>query len=64
MAYIMGEDRSQITLFPEAVDDYITNDNPVRVIEVFVNLLNMQELRFLRTDPNVIGRPAYDPRDY
>ena len=63
MAYIMGEDRSQITLFPEAVDDYITNDNPVRVIEVFVNSLNMQELGFLRTDPNVTGRPAYNPRD-
>ncbi len=31
MAYITGEDRSQITLFPEAVDDYITSDNPVRV---------------------------------
>lgn len=63
MAYITGEDRSQITLFPEAVDDYITSDNPVRVIEVFVNSLNMQELGFLRTDPNVVGRPAYDPRD-
>jgi len=63
MAYITGEDRSQITLFPEAVDDYITSDNPVRVIEAFVNSLNMQELGFLRTDPNVIGRPSYDPRD-
>jgi len=63
MAYIMGEDRSQITLFPEAVDDYITSDNPVRVIEAFVNSLNMHELGFLRTDPNVTGRPAYDPRD-
>ena len=63
MAYIMGEDRSQITLFPEAVDDYITSDNPVRVIEAFVSSLNMQELGFLRTDPNVTGRPAYDPKD-
>ena len=63
MAYIMGEDRSQITLFPEAVDDYISSDNPVRVIEAFVNSLNMQELGFLRTDPNVTGRPAYDPKD-
>lgn len=63
MAYIQGEDRTQITLFPEAVDDYITTDNPVRVIEVFVNSLNMYELGFNRTDPNVVGRPAYDPRD-
>ena len=44
MAYITGEDRNQITLFPEAVDDYITSDNPVRVIEAFVNSLDMQEL--------------------
>lgn len=63
MAYIIGEDRSQITLFPEAVDDYITSDNPVRVIEAFVNSLDIQKLGFLRTDPNVTGRPAYDPRD-
>lgn len=63
MAYIKGEDRNQITLFPEAIDDYITSDNPVRVIEVFANSLDMAELKFLRTDPNVTGRPAYDPRD-
>jgi transposase len=42
MAYIKGEDREQIiTLFPEAMDDYISEDNPVRVIEVFVNSLDM-----------------------
>lgn len=63
MAYIKGEDRKQITLFPEAIDDYVTPNNPVRVIEVFVNSLNIAELKFLRTDPNVMGRPAYDPRD-
>lgn len=63
MAYIMGEDRHQITLFPETVDDYITSDNPVRVIEAFVNSLDMHKLGFLRSDPNVIGRPPYDPRD-
>lgn len=63
MAYIQGEDRNQITLFPEAVDDYITADNPVRIIEVFVNSLNMQELGFKRTDPNIVGRPAYNPGD-
>ena len=63
MAYITGEDRNQITLFPEAVDDYITSDNPVRVVEVFVNSLDMQELGFQRAEPNNTGRPAYDPRD-
>ena len=63
MAYIQGENRQQITLFPEAIDEYISEENPVRVIEVFVNSLNMVELGFLRTDPNVTGRPAYNPRD-
>ena len=63
MAYIKGEDRYQITLFPEAIDDYITEDNPVRVIEAFVNSLDMQELGFQKAEPNNIGRPPYDPRD-
>ena len=63
MAYIKGEDRRQITFFPEAIDDYVNEDNPVRVIDQFVGSLNMQELGFLRTDPNVTGRPPYDPRD-
>lgn len=63
MAYIQGEDRNQITLFPEAVDDYITSDNPVRVIEAFVNSLDMQELGFKRAEPGDMGRPSYDPRD-
>jgi transposase len=44
MAYIQGEDREQITLFPEAIDDYITEENEVRVIEVFVNSLDMMKL--------------------
>ena len=63
IAYITGEDRNQITLFPEAIDDYIAADNPVRVIEAFVNSLDMQELGFQRAEPNNIGRPGYDPRD-
>jgi len=63
MGYIKGIDRNQITLFPEAVDDYITQDNPARVIEAFVNSLDMQELGFQRAEPNNVGRPPYDPRD-
>ena len=63
MLYIKGEDRNQITLFPEAVDDYIASDNPVRVIEAFVNSLDMQELGFQRAMPKNIGRPPYDPKD-
>jgi len=63
MAYIKGEDRNQITLFPEAMDDYISEDNPVRVIEVFVNSLDMKELGFQRAEANDCGRPPYNPRD-
>ena len=63
MTYVKGEDRNQITLFPEAIDDYITEDNPVRVIEAFVNSLDMQKLGFQKAEPKNIGRPAYDPRD-
>ena len=40
MAYIHGDDRIQVTLFPESVDDYISEENPVRVIEAFVNSLD------------------------
>jgi len=63
MAYITGESRKQITMFPEVVDDYITQDNPVRFIEAFVDGLDMAEMGFGRAEPNDLGRPGYDPRD-
>lgn len=63
MGYIEGENRELITLFPEAIDDYITPDNPVRVIEAFVESLDMEALGFKRAIPNQKGRPSYDPRD-
>jgi len=63
MGYVKGEDRHQITLFPEAIDDYVSEDSVVRVIEVYVNSLDVQELGFLRSEPNHLGRPPYDPRD-
>jgi transposase len=44
--FIEGEDRSQSTLFPEHLDDYIAEDNPVRVIDVFVDELDLQALGF------------------
>jgi transposase len=59
--FISGENRSQSTLFPEALDDYIHEDNPVRVVDVFVDTLNFQELGFTRSEPKVTGRPAYAP---
>jgi transposase len=59
--FIKGEDRSQSTLFPEHLDDYIAEDNPVRVVDVFVDELNLRELAFEGMQPEVTGRPAYHP---
>jgi len=59
--FIEGEDRSQSTLFPEHLDDYIAEDNPVRVIDVFVDELDLNQLCFDGVEPEVTGRPAYHP---
>ncbi|HYW93087.1 MAG TPA: IS1182 family transposase [Gammaproteobacteria bacterium] len=59
--YIEGEDRSQSVLFPERLDEYIGEDNPVRVIEVFVESLDLEVLGFGRTSPAATGRPGYHP---
>jgi len=58
--FIEGEARSQATLFPERIDDYICEENPVRVVDVFVNGLDLAILGF-RTEPAATGRPAYHP---
>ena len=59
--FIEGEDRNQSTLFPECLEDYIAEDNPVRVIDVFVDELDLGQLGFERIEPKVTGRPAYHP---
>ena len=59
--FIEGEDRFQSTLFPEHLDDYIAEDNPVRVIDVFVDELDLKDLGFEGMQPEVTGRPAYHP---
>ena len=59
--FIEGEDRNQSTLFPEALDDYIAEDNPVRVIDVFVDELNLAQLGIGRVEPKDTGRPGYHP---
>ncbi len=59
--FIEGEDRAQFTLLPESLDDYIAEDNPVRVVEVFVNELDLGMLGFDGVEPAVTGRPAYHP---
>lgn len=63
MGYIEGEDRNQITLFPECIDDYINNDSPVRVIDAYIDQLDVEELGFKRAVSPTIGRPPYDPKD-
>jgi len=56
--FIEGEDRHQATLFPERLDDYIAEDSSVRVIDVFLDDLDLSGLGF-KTHPNETGRPAY-----
>ena len=63
MSYVQGEDRGQAALLPAAVEDYVAADAPVRVIDAFVDGLNVSELGFGRSVPEPTGRPPYDPRD-
>jgi len=58
--FIEGEDRHQATLFPERLDDYIAEDSAVRVIDVFIDDLDLSGLGF-KTEANNTGRPAYHP---
>ena len=59
--FIEGEDRQQVTLLPECLDDYIGEDNPVRVVDAFVEELDLLALGFEGADPAATGRPAYHP---
>jgi len=59
--FITGEDRTQTTLFPASFDDYISDNNPVRMVDYFVDDLDLGALDFNRVDPASTGRPAYHP---
>ena len=59
--FVEGMDRGQSTLFPECLEDWICEDNPVRVIDVFVGGLDLAGLRFCGVDPEATGRPSYHP---
>src|ERR1700719_4455102 len=59
--FVVGIDRSQTTLFPECLEDWIDEDNPVRVIELFVEGPDLAELRFGGVEPEITGRPSYRP---
>src|SRR5712671_3619574 len=59
--YVEGADRGQSTLFPDRLEDWIGEDNPVRVIDVFVDELDLADLGFVGVDPEATGRPSYHP---
>ncbi len=63
MSYVTGEDRRQPSLLPPVIDDYVDANAPVRVIDDFVNGLDILTLGFNRAVPASTGRPGYDPRD-
>jgi transposase len=59
--FIQSTDRTQVTLFPEQLEDYVGDDNPVRVVDAFVEQLDLGTLGFARVAPMKTGRPAYHP---
>jgi transposase len=59
--FVEGADRGQSTLLPECLDDFIDESNPVRVIDAFVDALNLAEFGFAGVEPATTGRPAYHP---
>ncbi len=59
--FVEGCDRRQPTLLPECLDDYVAEENPVRVVDVFVDDLDLGTLGFEGLTPAVTGRPAYHP---
>ena len=63
MPHLQGTARDAVLEFPPTLDDYITADNPVRLIDAFVDQLDLQTLGFKRAVANSLGRPAYAPAD-
>jgi transposase len=63
MGFVQGIHRDQVVMFPESLDEYIADDNPVRFIDAFVESLDLRALGFKRAVPEVRGRPPYDPGD-
>lgn len=63
MGFVQGVHRDQVVMFPESLDEYITDDNPVRFIDAFVDSLNLQALGFKRVVAMERGRPPYHPGD-
>ena len=62
MGYIQGADRNQVVLLPETLDDYVGMENEVRVIDAFIDGLDIKTMGF-KAEAAREGRPGYDPRD-
>jgi site-specific recombinase XerD len=63
MDYVTGTDRGEALLFPEAFDDYLTPENPVRFIDAFMEQLDLMKLGFKHAQLNETGWPPYHPGD-
>ena len=59
--FVQGMDRTQGILLPEQLEDYVSEDNPVRVVDVFVDSLDLESLGFDGVRPASTGRPSYHP---
>lgn len=59
--FIEGDDRAQKTLLPHCLEDFVSEDNPVRVVDVFIDGLNLEQLGFEGALPAMTGRPGYHP---
>ena len=59
--FVQGEGRTQMSLLPECLDDYVSEDNPVRVVEAFIDGIDLGRLGFTGVVPQATGRPAYHP---
>src|SRR4030042_713467 len=63
MKHIEGIDRNQITLMPDAIEDYVSEDNPIRFLDAFVDHLDLADLGFQKVETADTGRPPYHPGD-
>ena len=59
--FVEGQDRSQLILLPECLDDYVGEDNPVRIVDAFIDELDLAVLGFAGVVPEATGRPSYHP---
>ena len=63
MRHLTGDSRHQSTLLPDTLDDYADKDNPARVIDAFVDILDVSKPGFSKADPKTKGRKPYHPAD-